>query len=236
MSISAISGSTAPDYTAQTQSTHRRTPPSLDDTASLLGISTSTLNSDLQSGDTLSSLASSAGVSSSSLLSAVEQDLSSNAPSGSSSLSSSQLSQMATDLINGTPPSGGPGGAGGPSGAGGPTPPSMTNTASLLGISTDTLTSDLQSGDTLSSLASSAGVSSSDLLSAVEQDMSANAPSGAPTLSSDQLTQMATDFIDGVQPGSSSASTTASGDAGYGASGASVSTAQVSGSLYDVFA
>ena len=104
MSISAISGSTAPDYTAQTQSTHRRTPPSLDDTASLLGISTSTLNSDLQSGDTLSSLASGAGVSSSDLLSAVEQDMSANAPSDARSLSGDQLSQMATDFINGVRP------------------------------------------------------------------------------------------------------------------------------------
>jgi hypothetical protein len=164
MSISAISGSTAPDYTTQTQATHRHTPP--------------------------------------------------------------------TNMIDGTRP-GGPGGAGGPAGT---TPPSMSNTASLLGISTDTLSSDLQSGQTVSSLASSAGVSSSDLLSAVEQDMSANAPSAAGSLSSDQLTQMATDFIDGVQPGTSTAGSDTAGDVSYVASGTSVSNAQVSGSLYDVFA
>jgi hypothetical protein len=88
----------------------------------------------------------------------------------------------------------------------------------------------------VSSLASSAGVSSSDLLSAVEQDMSAGAPSGAPSLSSDQLTQMATDFIDGVQPGASAAGTQGTSDVSYGSSGSTVSNALVSGSLYDVFA
>ena len=118
-----------------------------------------------------------------------------------------------------------------------PTPPSLSDTASLLGISTDTLSCDLQSGDTLSSLASTAGVSSSDLLSSVEQDMSANAPSGAPTLSSDQLTQMATDFIDGVQPGgASSTSSDASSETSYAATGATMSNSLVNGSLYDVFA
>jgi hypothetical protein len=135
MSISAISGSSAPDYTNQTQTppSHRHAPLSFTDTASLLGISADTLTGDLQSGDTLSSLASSAGVSSSDLLSAVEQDLSSNAPSGSPSLSSSQLSHMATNIIDGT----GPSGPGGPGGPGGGAPPSMSDTASLLGISTN---------------------------------------------------------------------------------------------------
>ena len=61
MSISAISGSSALDYTnqSQTQPSHRHHAPlSFTDTASLLGISTGTLTGDLQSGDTLSSLAS----------------------------------------------------------------------------------------------------------------------------------------------------------------------------------
>jgi hypothetical protein len=116
----------------------------------------------------------------------------------------------------------------------------MTNTASLLGISPSTLSTDLQSGDNLSSLASTAGVSSSDLLSAVEQDMSANAPSGVSAPSSDQLSQVATDFIDGVQPGapgsSSAPSTGETSTAGDTSTGATDSNTLLSASLADVFA
>jgi uncharacterized protein YidB (DUF937 family) len=88
--------------------------------------------------------------------------------------------------------------------------PAMTNTAALLGISTGQLSSDLQSGQTLSSLASSAGVSSSDLLSSVETDLQANAPSGAPALSSTQLQNMATDIINGTGPSQSAGSSATS--------------------------
>ena len=194
MSISAI-GSSLNDQQLYSQQTQRRwQPPNLTDTAQLLGISTSALSSDLQSGQTIKSLASSAGVSSSDLLSAVQSDLQANAPSGAPALSSSQLQQFATNLINGT------GGRHHHHAHGGPgeTPPAMTNTAQLLGISTSALSSDLQSGQTLGSLASSAGVSSSDLLSAVESDLQANAPSGSSAVSGDQLQQFATNLINGT--------------------------------------
>jgi len=82
-----------------------------------------------------------------------------------------------------------------------PTPPPMTNTAKLLGLSTDQLTQDLQSGTTLSSLASQDGVSSSSLISSIEQDLQANAPQGAQSPSSSQLQQIATDIASGVKPG-----------------------------------
>ena len=52
-----------------------------------------------------------------------------------------------------------------------PSPPRMTNTAQLLGISTNQLAQDLQSGTTLSSLASKQGVSSSSLISSIEKDL-----------------------------------------------------------------
>jgi hypothetical protein len=57
--------------------------------------------------------------------------------------------------------------------------PSFTNTASLLGLSSTDLTSQLQSGTTLGELAQQKGVSSSDLLASVEKDLQANAPQGA---------------------------------------------------------
>ena len=70
---------------------------------------------------------------------------------------------------------------------------------------------DLQSGTTLAQVASKSGVSSSDLLASVENDLKADAPSSAPALSSDQLAQMATNIINGAppsSPGSSSSSST----------------------------
>lgn len=236
MSIGPISGS-SDWYSQSTDSTQRPKPqqPEMTDTASLLGISTSQLSSDLQSGQTLSSLASSDGVSSSDLLSSVESDLSSGAPQGAPTLSGDQLAQMATNMINGTQPSGGPGGAGGPGGPGGSgsglSGPTMTSTASLLGISSSQLTSDLQSGQTLSSLAASDGVSSSDLLSSVESDITANAPQGASALSSDQLTQFATSLINGQALGGGQQADTGSA---YGADG-STSSEDSSGSLYDQY-
>ena len=200
MSIGSIDSSTsALSFTPSSQSTHRHHQLDLSSTAQLLGVSTKQLSSDLQSGQTLSSLAKTAGVSSSNLLSSVQADLKSNAPQGASSISATQLQQIATNIINGQ----GPAGAAGPSGSGAGaagSAPSMSNTAQLLGISTNQLSSDLQSGQTLNSLASTARVSSSNLLSSVEADLKANAPQGAPALSGTQLTGMATNIINGTGP------------------------------------
>jgi hypothetical protein len=80
-------------------------------------------------------------------------------------------------------------------------PPSMGNTAQLLGMSTDDLQSALKSGQTLDDLASSKGVSSTDLRSAIKSDIQANKPADAPDLSDDQLTQMATSIAAGKGPG-----------------------------------
>jgi hypothetical protein len=106
MSISAINGGNSAWYTqAQTQSQPAQ--PDMSNTAQLFGISTSQLDQDLQSGDTLSSLASQDGVSSSSLISAIESDLQANAPQGAPAPSSSQLQGIATNIANGTAPVGG---------------------------------------------------------------------------------------------------------------------------------
>ena len=81
-----------------------------------------------------------------------------------------------------------------------PPPPPLTNTAKLLGVSPSQLSQDMQSGTTLTSLASQAGISSSSLLSSIESDLQANAPQGAPALSSTQLTTMATNIANGTRP------------------------------------
>ena len=80
-----------------------------------------------------------------------------------------------------------------------PLPP-MQNTADLLGLSTDDLTTAEQSGTTLSALAAQKGVSQDDLVDAITADLKANAPQGAPALSDDQLTKMASDIADGKRP------------------------------------
>lgn len=81
-----------------------------------------------------------------------------------------------------------------------PAPPALTNTAQLLGMSTDDLQSATQSGVTLSQLAQQKGVSQSDLISAISSDLQANAPAGAPPLSQSQTTQIATDIAQGKRP------------------------------------
>lgn len=78
--------------------------------------------------------------------------------------------------------------------------PQMTDTAKLFGMSTSQLDQDLQSGTTLSSLASQDGVSSSSLLTAIESDLQANAPQGAQSPSSSQLQGMATNIANGTGP------------------------------------
>jgi hypothetical protein len=186
------------------QGSQRPQQPSFSNSAQLLGLSSQQLQSDLQSGQTLGSLAQQQGVSSSSLLSSVEQDMKTNAPQGASSLSSSQLQNIATNIINGSPPSqsGGSfsafahGAHRGSEGNG----PSLSNTAQLLGLSSQQLQSDLQSGQTLGSLAQQQGVSSSSLLSSVEQDLQSNTPQVGSSLSSSQVQQIATNIISGKLP------------------------------------
>ena len=193
MSVSAINGGNSAWYT---QAQTRPAQPEMTNTAKLFDVSSSQLDQDLQSGTTLSSLASQDGVSSSSLISAIESDLQANAPQGAEQLSSSQLQGMATNIANGTAP------AGGHHGGHHHHAMEMTDTAQALGLSTSQLDQDLQSGTTLSSLASQDGVSSSSLVSAIESDLQSNAPQGAPALSSDELTQIATNIANGTAPGS----------------------------------
>jgi uncharacterized protein YidB (DUF937 family) len=79
-------------------------------------------------------------------------------------------------------------------------PPTMDNTAKLLGLSSDDLQSELKNGKTLNDIASEKGVSTDDLTTAVKSDLKANKPADAPDLSDDQLTQMATDIEVGKRP------------------------------------
>jgi hypothetical protein len=111
MSVGAIGSNAGP---WQWQSQTPPSPPPMTNTAQLLGMSTSQLAQDLQSGTTLGNLASKQGVSSSSLISSIEKDLQANAPQGAPASFSSVLDRIATNIANGTPQAGaghGPGGA-----------------------------------------------------------------------------------------------------------------------------
>jgi hypothetical protein len=78
-----------------------------------------------------------------------------------------------------------------------PTPPPMTNTAKLLGMSEDDLRQARQSGTKLVDLAAQKGVSKDDLVKSIADDLKADRPADAPQLSDDQLTQMATNVAEG---------------------------------------
>jgi hypothetical protein len=80
------------------------------------------------------------------------------------------------------------------------TPPAMTNTAGLLGVSADELRDAQRSGTTLADLATQKGVSKDDLVKSLATDLKANKPEGAPELSEAQLTEMATNIAAGKRP------------------------------------
>jgi hypothetical protein len=84
---------------------------------------------------------------------------------------------------------------------GGGKPPSLDNTASLLGESADDLTTQLKSGKTLNDIATAQGVSSTALVAALKTDITANRPAGAPAVGDVQLTSMATAIAAGKGPG-----------------------------------
>ena len=184
------------------QSQQKRGHPAMDAAAKLLGMSASDLRSDLQSGQSLASIASSKGISQDTLTAAMAAAIQQANPT----VSSDQATRVATAIATRVP------GAGGPP----PADPTQTDTtqgtsgttatkghhhhhhhaggaamdaaSNLLGMSTTDLMSSLQSGQSLSSIAKSKGVSQDDLVKAM-----ATALQGADSnLSADQATQMAT--------------------------------------------
>jgi hypothetical protein len=82
----------------------------------------------------------------------------------------------------------------------GPPADRLSGTAKLLGTTTDDLKSQLDSGETLDSIAATKEVSSDDLLSSIKADLKATKPAGAPDISDDQLTQLATGIASGKGP------------------------------------
>ena len=85
--------------------------------------------------------------------------------------------------------------------------------AQLLGVSTGSLSASLSSGKTFAEIADDAdGVSTDSLVSPIANAMATDAPSGAPTLTSDQLNTIATDIANGTRhhPGQQNPTSTTS--------------------------
>jgi len=189
----------------------QRSHPALDAAAKLLGMSASDLRTVMQSGQSLASIASSKGIGQDALTAAMVTAIQTANPN----VSADQAAKVATAIATRTPPAGASSAgtsqtdtAGSTQSASGTSAASghhrhhrhhaagaaMDAAAQTLGMSTSDLLSSLQSGQSLSDLASSKGVSVDDLTAAM-----ATALQGADSnLSSDQATALATQMIDGT--------------------------------------
>ena len=145
----------------------RHGPPGLPAAATYLGITTTALQTQLQSGKTLAQIANAtSGKTAAGLIAALVADakatLGANAPA--------DLEQHITDMVNGVR---GPGGPGGPGGFGHDHHggPQLDAAATYLGVTVDTLRTQLQSGKTLAQIANAtSGKSASGLIDALVAD------------------------------------------------------------------
>ena len=203
-----------------------RSSPALDGAATALGMSSSDLRTALQGGQSLSSIASSKGVSQDTLVAAMASSIEQANPN----ISADQATKIATAIATRTPPAGGtqpPASNGQTQGTTGTTGTTSTHghhhhhghhavsaamdaAAQLLGTTSSDLETSLQSGQSLASIASSKGISQSDLVSAMATALqSANS-----NLTADQANQLATTLAtrtsssNGAQPWSTAASGT----------------------------
>lgn len=136
----------------------QHTPPQMTEVAKLLGLSTSELTSELQTGKTLSELASKKGISNTELIKTIEGELTAHKPGGAPALSSTQLTQIATSIASGTPPPPPPGGFGGHDSTSG-SRSSQPTLAESLGIEPSALLKELEEGKSLSELMQPTGYS-----------------------------------------------------------------------------
>jgi transposase-like protein len=202
--------------------------PALDAAATLLGMSASDLRTAMQSGQSIASVASSKGITQDQLTSAMAEAIQQANPG----IAADQATKVATALATLTPSAGGPGAAGSPPPAQVSNSPTIGTsgttaahghhgrnhhhaqatavdaTSQLLGMSTSDLVSATQQGQSLSSIASSVGVSQSDLVSTIAQALQQTDSN----LSGDQATQLATQLATQQLPAASNSPwTTSSG-------------------------
>jgi uncharacterized protein YidB (DUF937 family) len=192
------------------QSWQTRSHPAMDAAATALGMSASDLRTALQSGQSLASIASSTGISQSTLTAAMASAIEQANPS----ISADQATKVATAIATRTPQAGQQSAQSGASSdasqaAAGTTATgghhhhhhhamstAMDATAQLLGTTTSDLATSLQSGQSLSQIASSKGVSQDDLVKAISTALQ----QADTNLSADQASQMATALATGTPP------------------------------------
>jgi uncharacterized protein YidB (DUF937 family) len=168
----------------------------MDGAANVLGMSSSDLRTAMQSGQSLSSIASSKGINQDTLIAAMATSIEQANPSISVDQATKVATAIATHGHHGHHRHDAVSAA-------------MDSAAQTLGMTTSDLTSSLQNGQSLSSIATSKGVSQTDLINAMSTAL-AGADSN---LSAAQATQLATAMVNGPSQGSS-ASPWATGSAG----------------------
>jgi|GEM_PF-1542952 lambda repressor-like predicted transcriptional regulator len=208
------------------QSGPKRSSPAMSGAATALGMSSSDLLTALRGGQSLSAVASSKGVSQDTLIAAMTASIQQANPS----ISADQATKVATAIATRTPSAGGslpPDPNGQAQGVGGTSATgathghhghhrhhavsaAMDSAAQTLGTTTSDLASSLQSGQSLSSIASAKGVSQTALITAM-----ATALQGADSsLSSDQATRLATSMVNGPSQNNGQAQPWVTGSAG----------------------
>jgi hypothetical protein len=191
----------------------------LDAAASYLGTTTASLLTQLQAGKTLAQVAAATNGKSTTglvdaLVAAEKTEIAAAVTSGKLTQAQADqitptLTQRFTDLVNGVPPAGGPGGFGhGPGGPGGGD--DLAAAATYLGSTTANLLTQLQAGKTLAQIAAAtSGKSTAGLIAALvaaeKTEIAGKVTSGALTQAqADQitatLTQRFTDLVNGVRP------------------------------------
>ena len=164
----------------------------------LLGVNDAAMRTARDSGQTLAQFAATKGVSQADLVSTIVSALKASKPAGAPVLSDAQLTEKVTQRVTSTR-------------AEGNQVPRRGNDqvrakvgaviASTLGITTAELKAAHKAGTTPATLASQKGVAKADLVSAVSTVLKANKPANAPAVTDAQITQKATNIVDGVHPG-----------------------------------
>jgi uncharacterized protein YidB (DUF937 family) len=184
------------------QSAAPRSSPVMDGAAKALGMDSSDLRTALQGGQSLSSIAQSKGMTIDTVISAMAASIQQANPGVSADQATKVATAMATRTPGGAPPQP-TDGATGTSAVGGhhhhhhghkAVSAAMDSVATLLGTTTTDLATATQSGQSLTQIASSKGVSQQSLVSAIATALQGSDSS----LSSDQATQLATALATGT--------------------------------------
>jgi uncharacterized protein YidB (DUF937 family) len=174
----------------------------MDGAAKALGMDSSDLRTALQGGQSLSSIAQSKGMTIDTVISAMAASIQQANPGVSADQATKVATAMATRTPGGAPPQP-TDGATGTSAVGGhhhhhhghkAVSAAMDSVATLLGTTTTDLATATQSGQSLTQIASSKGVSQQSLVSAIATALQGSDSS----LSSDQATQLATALATGT--------------------------------------